>query len=452
MNGLPSLSTRVATLLAQAGECRSSQNIYTQLLESRALARAQQIDTQHGAGPADARWPLHGVIVAIKDNIDVRECETSCGSLALERPAAADDAAIVTRVERLGAIVIGKTNLDEAALGASGRNARFGRCVNPKHPDRLSGGSSSGSAAAVAAGHVNLGVGTDTLGSVRIPAALCGIVGFKPTHAMLAMTGVAPLHPPFDTLGLLTGSLQDAAHAASALLNSTGLTGSGQRGPEGATALRLLVLPDSTLSWVEDGVADAYRRCVRLLQTSAAVQIQELPRFEFVTVARAAFWEVASSFARTLAARGMALAGHPSAKAPAHAQASAVLGVELRQLLQRALALPDAVILDGQRLLHSAARFLHEQLLGADALLTPTCPVGGVGAQDALPNAIAAFTAPANLAGLPALAWPQAVGVQHTVSLQLIASAGDDLRLLAMADRIDRLLGTGVLPTNLLQR
>jgi len=439
LNGLPSLSTRVATLLAQAGESRSGQNIYTQLLESRALARAQQIDTQHAAAPADsgARWPLHGVIVAIKDNIDVRECETSCGSLALARPAARDDAAIVTRVERLGAIVIGKTNLDEAALGASGRNARFGRCINPLHPDRLSGGSSSGSAAAVAAGHVNLGIGTDTLGSVRIPAALCGIVGFKPTHAMLAMTGVAPLHPPFDTLGLLTGSLQDAAHAAGALLNSTG-----QRAPEGAMTMRLMVLPEATLSWVEDGVADAYRRCVRLLQTSAAVQIQELPRFEFVTLARAAFWEVAGGFARTLVARGMALAEYPSAQAPAHAhaQASTALGAELRQLLQRALSLPSAVILDGQRLLHSAAQFLHEQLLGADALLTPTCPVNGVGAQDALPNAIAAFTAPANLAGLPALAWPQAVGPQRTVSLQLIGRTGDDLRLLAMADRIDRLL------------
>ena len=375
-------------------------------------------------GETEPRWPLLGLPTVVKDNIDVRGTVTSIGSVAFARPVAADDALIVSRLEALGAVILGKTNLDEAALGASGRNPHFGRCVNPRRPEFLSGGSSSGSAAAVAAGHALLGIGTDTLGSVRIPAALCGIVGFKPTHGRLATQGVAPLHPAFDTLGLLTRSLRDALLAAQVLL-AAGTVHRPPDAPRVGAPLRLLHLSDAALRGSDTGVADDYRQTLQRLRGSAAVNLVPLAPLDFAALSRAALWEVASSFAR---------GWDPGAPGTPP-------GEELLALLQRARAMTASELAAGRVLIAAGTEQLLAALADADALLMPTCPVAAIPRASRLPNSIAWFTTPANAAGLPAVSWTQATAAARTSSLQLMGPTGRDIDLLHAALELERILG-----------
>jgi aspartyl-tRNA(Asn)/glutamyl-tRNA(Gln) amidotransferase subunit A len=410
---------RVQQLLASMSAVNPADRIYTLLLDRRAQQRVRALQQQ---GTHVAPWPLAGVPVAMKDNVDIAGYPTSCGSVALARPAVSSDADIVSALDAMGAIVIGKTNMDEAALGASGRNEHFGRCTNPRDRQLLSGGSSSGSAAAVAAGQVPLGIGTDTLGSVRIPAALCRVVGFKPTHGLLPGGGVVPVYPSFDSVGLLTGSLADAAYALRALCP---LQRASTPTPTPPTrAVRLLCLTDAHLVQADASTAADYRRCIDALGNLAAIDRQWFPAFDFMAASRAALWQVASTFAS-----GMAPERQLGSLLPQ-------LGVELAQVLERALSMSGQRLDAGRHELDSAARALCTALLDADALLTPTCPVDSVHSRDALPKAISAFVAPANIAGLPAVSWPQALSGNRHISLQLIGRAGDDLHLLDIAQQI----------------
>jgi aspartyl-tRNA(Asn)/glutamyl-tRNA(Gln) amidotransferase subunit A len=413
-HALAPVSNVIADVLEQAAANNSTLRIYTQIQGSIALRAVESVSTRPAA-------PLRGVPVAIKDNIDVEGADTSCGRRLPIQPAVAS-AAIVERLVSLGAIVIGKTNLDEAALGASGRNPRFGRCHNPRLVDCLSGGSSSGSAAAVAAGHVLLGVGTDTLGSARIPAAFCGIVGFKPSFGRLPTAGVAPLYPHFDTVGLLARSLSDIARVARLLLGED----PSHRTWRGAS--RVTVLDDAALADVEPGVARDYRRCVELLRRSPELHCRAAPTIDWTATARAALWEVAHGFATRSATL-----------TPGYRSLDDIEG-ELGRFLSRAANLPATKLATGLALLDHAALTLKRTLRQADAVLTPTCPQRAPRLHEELAKNIAAFVAPANVAGLPAVAWTQRLGDADTLCLQLIGRVGEDLRLLHLASGVQRLL------------
>lgn len=174
-----------------------------------ALAEAQACDADAARGVW--RGPLHGIPLSIKDLIDVAGLPTTAGSRVLPSTSAARDAEIVARLRAAGAVILGKTNLHEFALGPTNEDSAFGAVRNPLDLARMSGGSSGGSAAAVATG-IGLGsVGTDTGGSIRIPAALCGLVGLKPTHGEVPLDAVVPLSPTLDHAGPIAGSVADAA-------------------------------------------------------------------------------------------------------------------------------------------------------------------------------------------------------------------------------------------------
>ena len=155
--------------------------------------------------------PLHGVPMAVKDLIDVEGVRTTCGSQTQPDSVAGADATCVQRLRQSGAVIIGKTNLNEFALGATGQNPHYGDTKNPWDRRRISGGSSGGSGAAVASGTCAAALGTDTGGSVRIPAALCGVVGIKPTYGRISVHGVATLAWSLDHVGVLARGVEDAA-------------------------------------------------------------------------------------------------------------------------------------------------------------------------------------------------------------------------------------------------
>jgi aspartyl-tRNA(Asn)/glutamyl-tRNA(Gln) amidotransferase subunit A len=185
----------------------------------RALAEARQIDERRRRG--QPLGPLAGVPFVVKDNIDVGRQTTSCGSRAHTGVVALRNAAVVDRLLDAGAVLLGRTNMDELAMGASTQTSAFGATRNPWDARRSPGGSSGGSAAAVAAGFAPLSVGSDTGGSIREPASQCGVVGMAPSPGLVPVAGLVPFAPELDRVGPLARSVADAARALSVLAGRT---------------------------------------------------------------------------------------------------------------------------------------------------------------------------------------------------------------------------------------
>ena len=197
---------------------------------AEARARAEQAPDSHiFISLTDEHGP--GPVVAVKDLIDVRGVPTTGGGVILPRVPAAADAPLVARIRAGGGRIIGKTNLYEWAYGASSRNPHFGDVRNPRDAGRSAGGSSSGSAAAVAAGLCDWAVGTDTAGSVRVPASLCGVVGFRPSHGVIPADGVIPLARSLDTVGALAPSVRVAAEAVALMADRPDIATAPARDP-----------------------------------------------------------------------------------------------------------------------------------------------------------------------------------------------------------------------------
>ncbi len=204
---------RIEVALAALEPAQSVCNAFTSVRAEDALAEARLLDQR---APTDS-GPLHGVPIAVKDLFDVAGLPTTGGCAAYHERVASRDATVVRRLRAAGAIVLAKTNQHELGAGATGLVSTFGPVANPLDPARITGGSSSGSAAAVAAGVVPLAIGSDTGGSIRIPASFCGITGLRPTPGRISLDGAQPMSPGYDTAGPMARTARECAAAFAVL-------------------------------------------------------------------------------------------------------------------------------------------------------------------------------------------------------------------------------------------
>jgi len=250
LSGAISAGERVDTALARIGEI-ASLNAFITVCGDRARQRAETLDQRR----SEDCGILAGVVVGLKDLIHVRGVQTTCGSRILEGFIAPFDATVTERLEAADAIIIGKCNMDEFAMGSSSETSRFGPVKHPENPDRVPGGSSGGSVVAVAAGAVPAALGSDTGGSIRQPAAFCGVVGLKPTYGRVSRYGLVAYASSLDQIGPVTRTVEDAANILGVIAG---------RDPRDSTSIDRPV-PDFTGSLDHDvqglriGVPDEYR-------------------------------------------------------------------------------------------------------------------------------------------------------------------------------------------------
>ncbi|MEM2871404.1 MAG: amidase [Candidatus Caldarchaeum sp.] len=199
----------VASCLEALAGRNASLNAFVKVLHEEALREASRADEEMRAGRY--RGPLHGIPVSVKDVFHVRNVACTAGSKLLADNVKAQDSTVVRRLREAGAIIVGTNNLDEFSLGVAGLNPFYGPVRNPWNLEHMAGGSSGGSAAAVAAGLVSVSIGTDADGSVRIPSSFCGVVGFKPSYGRVSMHGVLPVCRSLEAVGIIAPTVRDVA-------------------------------------------------------------------------------------------------------------------------------------------------------------------------------------------------------------------------------------------------
>ena len=395
-------------------------NAFAHVMATSALAVADRLGAELASG--HDRGPLHGIPVAIKDLIDIAGEPTGFGSRVGPPVVATADAELVRRLREAGAIVIGKTNLLEYAYGIA--HPDVGQTNNPNDPGRTSGGSSGGSAAAVAAGIVPLAIGTDTGGSIRIPAAYCGVVGLKPSFGRVPLDGVFPLSQSLDHAGPLARSVEDAALALAALAGTQA-----ELPTIPLAGLRLgLVTRHFNSTEITPGVRACLDAALALFRAAGASLIElEIPR---VGDANAALGTILRPEASLIHANLMRL--NPAGYAPQTlAQLQGGRGISAVDYLE-ALGMRDVL-----------RRIVEQQFEAVDVLVGPSVPF------------IAPFTDPvieededgemlssglANLTGHPAISLPAGLSENLPVGLQLMGPLGRDERLLTVSKALELVL------------
>ena len=420
----------------------------------RALARAAELDHTR----ADA--PLLGVPVALKDNICTAGMPTTAASRLLEGYVPPYSAGVVERLERAGAIIVGKTNCDEFAMGSSTEHSAFGPTRNPWAPDRTPGGSSGGSAVAVAAGMVPLALGSDTGGSIRQPAALCGVFGMKPTYGRVSRYGLIAFASSLDQIGPFAATARDLAIAFSVIAGGDERDSTSADTPVADVLDGLggdlrgvrIGVPRALLGeGVEPGVRAAFEASLGVLRDAGAESIDiELPH---APLAIPVYYLVANAEASSNLARYDGVRYGTRADAATlhdvYYRTRARFGAEAKRRIMIGTFVLSAGYYDAYYVKAQQVRALirgdYERAFArVDAVALPTSPTAafrlGERTDDPLQMYLAdVFTVAANLAGLPAISMPCGLTENNLpVGLQLTARPFDEALLLRAADALER--------------
>jgi aspartyl-tRNA(Asn)/glutamyl-tRNA(Gln) amidotransferase subunit A len=423
------------------------------VLADDARARADEVDRRVAAG--EDPGPLAGVPVALKDNLCTRGVPTTCSSRILDGWRPPYDATVVTRLRDAGAVLVGKTNMDEFAMGSSTENSAFGPTRNPRDPSRVPGGSSGGSAAAVAAGFASLALGSDTGGSIRQPAALCGVVGLKPTYGLVSRYGLVAFASSLDQVGPFGATVADAALALEVIAGHDPADSTSIPRPppalaaalgDGVDGLRIGIVRE-LMGGIDADVAGRVAAAAAALEGAgakvdeASVPALGLGLSAYYLIATA---EASSNLARYDGVRyGLRVDGE-DITAMYGATRAAGFGAEVkRRIMLGTYALSagyyDAYYGQAQRVRTLVIRDFEAAYASYDLLLTPTTPSTAfpLGAKTDDPLAMYlsdVCTIPSNLAGHPAVSVPYGTGDDGLpVGVQLLAPALGEATMLRAA-------------------
>jgi aspartyl-tRNA(Asn)/glutamyl-tRNA(Gln) amidotransferase subunit A len=427
----------------------------------RALARAAEIDRHH------TEWrdaPLVGVPVALKDNLSTRGVRTTAASKMLESFVPPYDATAVERLEKAGAIIVGKTNCDEFAMGSSTENSAFGPTHNPWALGRTPGGSSGGSAAAVAARMAPLALCSDTGGSVRQPAALTGVVGLKPTYGRVSRYGLIAFASSLDQIGPLSLTVYDSALALGTIAGSDGADSTTASEPVADWTMALtgtvggarIGVPSRMLdAGVDSEVLRAFRAALDVLTARGAriVDIElpqarhAIPVYYFVATA-----EASSNLARYDGVRYGFRAREDSLSAMYRRTRARGFGAEVkRRIMLGTYVLSagyyDAYYVKAQQVRTLILRDYEDAFAQVDVVAMPTSPTAAFALGERLADPLQmyladVFTVSANLAGLPAISVPCGFTAnQLPIGLQLTGRRFDESTMLRIADAYERETG-----------
>lgn len=428
-----------AYLLARIEAGNTVWNAFSKVHTKETMAEAARADTSRGVGIP--RGPLHGLPIAVKDNIAVAGWPQTASSFVLKDAVAQTDATVVTRLRNSGAVMLGQTVMHELALGMTSINPHLGAVRNPWDPRRICGGSSGGSAAAVAAGLTPAALGSDTGGSVRSPAALCGIAGFKPSFGAVSRHGVVPLGYTLDTVGPLAKTaaqclaIHEAMAGADPLDDATLLYRPRLRNAPKLSELRVGLPRPFFADSMEEDVRHEVNLAVKRLEVAGA-RVEEVDFPELGALNHAASLTLLSEAA---AAFGWTL------KQPEQ------VGADVRGRFEQGLLILAADYQHAQRLRAHWMREMESLFAECDLLLTPACPVVAPliddpfvefgGARVDARTALSRYLRSINFLGLPAMSLPCGIdGQGMPVAVQLVGAFAEDEFLLRASILVEEVL------------
>jgi aspartyl-tRNA(Asn)/glutamyl-tRNA(Gln) amidotransferase subunit A len=429
--------------LRRTGETNPKLNAMITVLDQSARAQAQAADAELARG-AD-RGPLHGIPVAVKDVFETRGVRTTAGSVIFMHNVPSRDATVVEKLAAAGAVLVGKTGMHELAYGVTSNNPHFGAVRNPWDTDRIPGGSSGGSGAAVSADMVFMAMGTDTGGSIRIPAAFCGTVGLKPTTGRVSRYGVLPLDFSLDHMGPLTRSVRDAAVTLAAIAGFDPRDETSSQEPVGS----YLPAPDCSIRNVRIGLPQNFY--LERLDPDVDMAVRRMAATAESLGARVIPVRVPDIEALNTVGRVILLA-EASAVMEKYTGNRDQFGADVLSLLDQGRLLPATDYVNAQRLRRLMQREFAQLWSQIDCLFTPTTPMAAprIGEKtvslgefiDDVRLATTRFVRGINVLGLPAISMPCGADRRGLpLGLQIIGRPFDEALILEVAGALEDATG-----------